>query len=212
MLDYIRIACAVPAVKPGDVKKNISDICVFMEKADANNVDIILFPELALTGYTCGDLFYQDMLHNAVEAGLQEILACSAAHPQLTAVVGLPVRTAMGLLNAAAVISNGTIEGFTAKTYLPDYGGLNESRWFTTAEDGVEVTIADQRCWVNNETYYRIGDAKVAIEICEDLFAPISPSSFWSNRCYTNIFLSIVYIFMRIYYPHIFLFFYYIIM
>ena len=180
MLDYIRIACAVPAVKPGDVKKNVSDICAFMEKADANNVDIILFPELALTGYTCGDLFYQDMLHDAVEDGLREILSCSKAHPDLTTVVGLPVRTAMGLLNAAAVVSDGTIQGFTAKTYLPDYGGLNESRWFTTAEDGVEVTIADQRCWVNNETYYRIGDTKVAIEICEDLFAPISPSSFYA--------------------------------
>ena len=57
MLDFIRIACAVPEVKPGDVKKNAADICAFLEKADAQNVDVILFSELALTGYSCGDLF-----------------------------------------------------------------------------------------------------------------------------------------------------------
>ena len=67
MLDYIRIACAVPAVKVGDVKKNTEDICAYMAKADAQNVDILVFPELAMTGYTCGDLFYQETLHNAVE-------------------------------------------------------------------------------------------------------------------------------------------------
>ena len=180
MLDYIRIACAVPAVKVGDVKKNTADICAYIEKADARNADIVIFPELAMTGYTCGDLFYQETLHNAVEAGLKQILTCSEAHPALTVVVGLPVRTSVGLLNAAAVVSNGTFQGLAAKSWLPDYGGINESRWFTTAEEGVEVTLAGQRCWVNNETYYRIGDAKMAIEICEDLFAPISPSSFYA--------------------------------
>ena len=180
MLDYIRIACAVPAVKVGDVKKNAADICSYIEKADGKNADIVLFPELALTGYTCGDLFYQQMLHNAVEEGLGRILACTEAHPDLTVVVGLPVCTPMGLLNGAAVMKNGCIQGLAAKTYLPDYGGFNESRWFTTAGEGVEVTIGGQRSWVNNETYYRVGDANVAVEICEDLFTPISPSSFYA--------------------------------
>ena len=77
MLDYIRIACAVPAVKVGDVKKNTEDICAYLAKADGQNVDIVVFPELAMTGYTCGDLFYQETLHNAVEMGLREILVCS---------------------------------------------------------------------------------------------------------------------------------------
>ena len=76
MLDYIRIACAVPEVQVANVEKNTRDICMYMEQADAQNVDILLFPELAMTGYTCGDLFYQDALHNAVEEGLQEILLC----------------------------------------------------------------------------------------------------------------------------------------
>ena len=180
MLDYIRIACAVPAVKVGDVKKNVSDICAYIEKADAQKADIVLFPELAMTGYTCGDLFYQETLHNAVEAGLKEILACSEAHPGITCVVGMPVRMPMGLLNAAAVISGGCLHDFVGKTYLPDYGGQNESRWFTTEDEAVEVTIAGQRSFVGRDVYYRIGDTKVAIEICEDLFAPISPSSFYA--------------------------------
>ena len=128
MLDYIRIACAVPAVKTGDVKKNVSDICAFLEKADAQNVDIVLFPELAMTGYTCGDLFFQETLLNAVESGLKEICAISAAHPALTAVVGLPVRTDKGLANCAAVVSAGELRGLVSKTFLPDYGGFNESR------------------------------------------------------------------------------------
>ena len=92
MLDFIRIACAVPEVKVGDVKKNVQDICAYIEKADEQNADIVLFPELAVTGYTCGDLFFQDSLWSAVKLGLSEIAACSANHPHVAAVVGLPLR------------------------------------------------------------------------------------------------------------------------
>ncbi len=178
MLDYIRIACAVPAVKVGDVRKNTADICDYLKRADENNVDILLFPELAMTGYTCGDLFYQDTLHNAVEAGLQEILACSKNHSAVTAVVGLPVRTGMELHNCAAVISGGMLWGLVSKTYLPDYGGFNESRWFSPVEDGREVTIAGRTVRIGTDSLYRVGETLVGIEICEDFFAPISPSVF----------------------------------
>ena len=178
MLDYIRIACAVPAVKVGDVKKNTEDICSYIEKADAQNVDIVLFPELSLTGYTCGDLFYQETLHNAVEAGLKEIIACSEAHPGITCVVGLPVRMGMTLANCAAVISDGVLRGLVSKTFLPDYGGFNESRWFSAVEGGQTAVVAGHQVSVGTELLYRVGDALVGIEICEDFFAPISPSQF----------------------------------
>ena len=178
MLDYIRIACAVPAVKEGDVKKNVSDICAYMEQADEKKVDILLFPELALTGYTCGDLFYQDTLHRAVESGMKEILSCSAQHPALTVVVGLPVRLGIRLANCAAVISDGCIRGLVSKTYLPDYGGINESRWFSSVEEGTIVAIAGQEAALGTDLLYRVGDATVGIEICEDFFAPIAPSAF----------------------------------
>ena len=110
MLDFIRIACAVPAVKVADVKTNAKKICEMMEQADGENTDLLLFPELSLTGYSCSDLFLQDTLHGAVEAGLRSILECSAAHPRLTVVVGLPVRAGMYLLNCAAVICAGELQ------------------------------------------------------------------------------------------------------
>ena len=178
MLDYIRIACAVPAVKVGDVKKNTADICAYMAKADDQNADIVLFPELAMTGYTCGDLFYQETLHRAVETGLMQILECSRSHPALTAVVGLPVRMGMQLANCAAVISDGCIRGLVSKTFLPDYGGFNESRWFSAVEEGTYVTLAGQEVSLGTDLLYRVGETTVGIEICEDLWAPIAPSSF----------------------------------
>ena len=178
MLDYIRIACAVPNVKVGDVKKNVDEICRYMADADGKNVDILLLPELALTGYTCGDLFYQDTLHNAVEAGLKEILATSEQYPALTVVVGLPVRLGIRLANCAAVVSDGCLRGLVSKTYLPDYGGSNESRWFSSVEEGTVAVIAGQEASVGTDLLYRVGETTVGIEICEDLFAPIAPSAF----------------------------------
>ena len=177
MLDYIRIACAVPEVQVANVEKNTQDICMYMEQADAQNADILLFPELAMTGYTCGDLFYQDTLHNAVEAGLQEILACSATHPQLTAVIGLPVRSGMKIYNCAAVVSGGALQTLVSKAYLPDYGESSESRWFSAAAEGTAVTIAGHTVFVDSQTLYPVADTMVGIEICEDLYAPVAPSS-----------------------------------
>ena len=180
MLDFIRIACAVPPVKVGDVKKNTDDICAYMEKADAANADIIVFPELAMTGYTCGDLFSQNTLHNAVEAGLNQILECSAKYPRLTAVIGLPIRTGMKLLNCAAVITGGQFRGLVSKTHLPDYDGFNESRWFAESGSGTCVNLNGQSVLVGTDFLYRVGDTVVGIEICEDFFAPIAPSQLQS--------------------------------
>ena len=176
MLDYIRIACAVPNIKVGDVKKNAEAICVYMEKADAANADIVLFPELCLTGYTCGDLFWQDTLHTAVEENLKKILASSQRHPALTAVIGLPVRLGMGLVNCAAVICDGCLQGLVSKTWLQDHGGYNESRWFTAVEEGMTVVLAGQEVTLGTDLMYRVGETTVGIEISEDLSAPIAPS------------------------------------
>ena len=184
MLDFIRIACAVPAVRVGDVKKNVEDICAYIEKADAQNADVLLFPELSMTGYTCGDLFYQDSLWNAVKAGLKEILACSKLHPGLNAVVGLPVRLNAKLLNCAAVIRDGGICGLVAKSYL----SAEERRWFVSGYDLKETAAALDLFHDDHETFgyislgrdqlFPVGDGAVlGIEICEDLHTPIPPSS-----------------------------------
>ena len=178
MLDFIRIACAVPPVKVGDVRKNTDDICAYMKKADAENVDIVVFPELAMTGYSCADLFYQDALYCAVEAGMERILECSAALPALTAVIGLPVRSGMKLMNCAAVVSGGELCGLVPKAYLPDYGGFNESRWFTEAGSDTVVKLCGRNVPVGEDLLYRVGETNVGIEICEDFYAPVAPSQF----------------------------------
>ena len=152
MLDFIRIACAVPDVRVADVKKNTGDICDYIARADGENCDLILFPELAMTGYTCGDLFFQKTLQQAVKAGLKQILETSRAHPEITAVVGLPAKLDGQLYNCAAVIRDGEIKGLVPKTFLPNYREFGEKRWFAAAGDlGREYVqaaeLADVHAW-----------------------------------------------------------------
>ena len=179
MLDFIRIACAVPDSKVGDVKKNAEAICAWMEKADAQSADLVLFPELALTGYTCGDLFFQNTLISGVKAGVKRIAEVSAAHPELVAVVGLPVRVGTKLYNCAAVFSRGEILGLVPKTHLT----TAEKRWFSPGEkERLWITpealglSASEDYWtipVSNHQLFRLGeDALVGIEICQDGLAP----------------------------------------
>ena len=123
MLDFIRIACAVPNIKVGDVAANVESICAYLRDAQEKNVDVLLFPELALTGSTCGDLFYQDTLIRGAREGLKKIIRCASECPGLTVLVGLPVRTGMKLLNCAAVIVGGELKGLVPKQYLADHDG-----------------------------------------------------------------------------------------
>jgi len=183
MLDFIRIACAVPEVKVGDVKKNTADICAFIEKADARNADILLLPELCMTGYSCGDLFFQNALWTAVKTGLKQILECSKAHPDLNVVIGLPVKLNTKLLNCAALIKNGGIRGIVPKTYL----WSDESRWFVSGDElhetaaGLDIFGSADFGFMSlgTDLLFEIGDgAVVGIEICEDMNAPISPAAF----------------------------------
>ena len=182
MLDFIRIACAVPKVKVGDVIKNTEDICAFIEKADAQNADLLVLPELALTGYTCGDLFFQDALYRSVGTGLAQIARCTAEYSDLTVVVGLPVRLGGKLYNCAAVISDGQVDGIVAKTHIP--GG--EKRWFSSGRELEGEAISPEELGLPEESglipigtgeLFRVGDAVLGIEICEDLMSPIPASS-----------------------------------
>jgi len=182
MLDFIRVACAVPAVKPGDVRKNAEDICNYIVKADAQNVDLLVFPELALTGYTCGDLFLQDTLWNAAKEELRRIIAVTAEHPKMTVVLGMPVLLNAKLLNCAVVLSGGGIRGIVPKTYLSG----NEGRWFISGDDlqktaaGLDVFGYEELgfCSLGTDLLIELGEGAVlGIEICEDLNAPIPASS-----------------------------------
>lgn len=118
MLDFIRIACAVPDVSVGDVEKNAETICSYLAQADEKKVDLLLFPELCLTGASCGDLFFDDALHTAVTSGVKKIVEASQAHPGVTLVIGLPWKVGIRRLNCAMVISGGEILGMAEKKHL----------------------------------------------------------------------------------------------
>ena len=189
MLDYIRIGCAVPAVRVGDTKKNAADICTYLQKADEQGVDLLVFPEMALTGYTCQDLFFQETLHEGVKQGLLEILDASAACPAVTAVVGLPLRIGPRMFNCAAVISGGEVRGIVPKTSIPNYNEFYEKRWFTSGDELTQDTFDigsvlgsyPKPMPIAQNLLFRIGEGTlVGVEICEDLWTPLPPSTMLS--------------------------------
>jgi len=189
MLDFIRVATAVPPVKVGDASKNAEDICKFIADADAKDCDAVVFPELALTGYTCADLFFQQTLLRESMLGLQKIIDCSAEHPDLVAVVGTPAVVEGQMYNCAAVISGGILRALVTKTHLPNYSEFSERRWFSSSEDlqTNQVPLHDLGLKgegmvpVGRDLLFKIGESCVfGIEICEDLWTPLPPSTLLS--------------------------------
>lgn len=186
MLDFVRVACAVPRVTVGDVIKNAQDICDFIRRADEQRVDVLVFPELSLTGYTCADLFFQDQLLVQCAKGLEMILACSAECPEITAAVGMPVQAGGRLYNGAAIVSAGILRGIALKSFLPNHNEFYERRWFSPAGylQQKEICVSDlglsqAYCVpIGADLLFRIGDGAImGTEICEDLWAPIPPST-----------------------------------
>ena len=186
MFDFIRIATAVPPVAVGDAVKNAADVCEYICQADKKGCDLVVFPELALTGYTCADLFFQNVLLSQSMKGLEKIMACSASHPGVTAVVGTPAVVEGQMYNCAAVISGGVLRGLVTKTHLPNYGEFSERRWFSSSEDlqTQAVTLRDLGIAgegivpVGRDLLFKIGDGCVlGVEICEDLWTPLPPST-----------------------------------
>ena len=186
MLDFIRIATAVPPVAVADAGKNADDVCRYIRRADEAGCDVVVFPELALTGYTCADLFFQNVLLDQSMKGLEKIMACSAQYPGVTAVVGTPAVVEGQMYNCAAVISDGVLRGLVTKTHLPNYGEFSERRWFSSSEDlqANSVSLQDLgiagegQVPVGRDLLFKIGDGCVlGVEICEDLWTPLPPST-----------------------------------
>ncbi|WP_417736813.1 NAD(+) synthase [Rosistilla oblonga] len=172
---YVRITAASPRVHVGAPRKNAAEIEELLQQYGES--DIVLFPELSLTGYTAADLFGQQQLIDAAMAGLQQIVAASAGRDQLV-VVGVPVSVAGSLYNCAAAIDNGQLLGIVPKQFLPNYKEFYEARWFRAA-DGSEpatITVDNQSIPFGIDLLFRSGDAVVGIEICEDLWTPNPPS------------------------------------
>ena len=176
MLDFIRIGCAVPDVQVGNTVKNAEDICFWLDKAEEKKCDLVVFPELAITGYTCGDLFFQDTLLTAAEQALKAVAAYTEKLPALTAVVGVPLRIGSRLFNCGAVISQGRIRGIVPKTYL--CGDMDEGRWFVPASAlNTQTVNYGYDVPVGVDLLFSFADGTTfGVEICEDLWRPVSPS------------------------------------
>lgn len=149
-----------------------------MRQASEKGVQIIAFPELSVTSYTCLDLFAQQTLLDGAEEALLQLVSNTADLDILT-IVGVPLRTENRLINAAVVFQKGAIRGVVPKTYLPNYKEFQEQRWFTSATELRESTISigEEEYPMGSHLLFRSGRLTAGIEICEDLWVPVPPSS-----------------------------------
>lgn len=179
MYGFIKVAAAVPAVRVADTEYNTAQIESLMAQAEGQSVEIICFPELSVTGYSCQDLFQQQILLEQAEAALLKLMEFSRNLDIIT-IVGVPISYAGGLLNCAAVIQRGKIYGLVPKTFIPNYKEFYEQRWFVSASALPGESVFDfcgQQVPLSSRLLFECARTTFAVEICEDLWAPVPPSS-----------------------------------
>ncbi len=174
---FVKVAAAVPSVRVADCHYNAERIQSLIMQANNQGAEIVCFPELSLTAYTCGDLFSQQLLLEEAEMQLVNLLNLTRSMP-IVSIVGLPVAYGGALLNCAAVLQKGKLLGIVPKTYLPNYKEFYEKRWFASALDVPKGTVllCGQQVAVTAEQLFRTPGCTFGIEICEDLWAPVPPS------------------------------------
>ena len=180
---FVKTACASPRLKVADCNFNSEQIICAAKDAAKNGASVIVFPELSITGYTCGDLFFQRTLQNASEVQLKRIISETAKLDSVI-FVGLPVPRAEGIYNCAAAIKGGELLALFAKSYLPNYGEFYERRHFTPFQQNMNTQFIDFAGFeeVPFGTDILIQDEKdsaitIGCELCEDLWVPVPPSS-----------------------------------
>lgn len=177
---FIKIASAIPAVKVANCQYNIEQIESMVKSADKEGVEIIVFPELSVTGYSCQDLFRQRLLLEEAEHAVEDLLE-KTCNLDIITIIGIPVVAGDLLLNCAAVIQKGEILGIVPKTYLPNYCEFYEKRWFASSQDlkSTPIHYAGKEIIVDsNPKIFRTADGVCfGIEICEDVWAPVPPSN-----------------------------------
>lgn len=175
---FVKVAAAIPQVCIADCKFNANQIESLIAIAEGKNVQIVSFPELCITGYTCGDLFAQQLLLDSAEAALVQVLS-NTRSLDITAILGMPVDVNSMLINAAVVIQKGKILGVVPKTYLPNYKEFYEQRWFTSAREVTEkrIRLCGQQAPLGTNLLFEASNTTFGIEICEDAWSTIPPSS-----------------------------------
>ncbi|MDE6394345.1 MAG: NAD(+) synthase, partial [Duncaniella sp.] len=173
---FLRVAACAPRVRVADVDYNLAGIIGMLDRLEADKVELAVFPEMSLTGYTCADLFHSRTLIDAAYDALLELAEYSREHV-IHFVVGLPVVHAGAMYNCAALLRGGDIR-LVAKSYIPNYNEFYERRWWRplAADTTLEVNISGVKCPLSGNTVYRSHGAVVGIEICEDLWVPVPPS------------------------------------
>ncbi|MFV0471088.1 MAG: NAD(+) synthase [Paludibacteraceae bacterium] len=176
---FVRVAAAVPELRVADCKFNTAKIKELVSLAVKNGVQAVCFPELSITGYTCADLFFQKKLLDDSENALAEIISFSM-DKDITILVGMPVRFNKQIFNVAVVIRKGDILGVVPKINLPNNNEFYEKRWFASGADirNEQIILTGKSAAFSRQLIFETRDYSFAIEICEDLWMPIPPSSY----------------------------------
>ena len=178
---FLRVAAACPPVRVADPERNVDAILAAIAEATRRRAQVLVLPELSLTGYTCGDLFFSlDTLVAGAERALGRLLKETAGNPLLV-LVGLPVLQGSRLFNAAALLQSGALRGVVPKTFLPGYKEYYEERWFSSSREAVSsvLPLAGRDVPFGTDLLFAVEGEPgivVGVEICEDLWAPIPPS------------------------------------
>lgn len=176
---FVKAAAASPELRVADPSFNAQKIIATIKEQAKAGVEILVFPELSLCGYTCGDLLLQKTLLNGCLAALKEI-ALATEKIKMLVFVGLPFELEGAVYNCAAAVANGEVKGIVPKTNLPDYGEFYEERWFSALPSDYECMYIplwdDEFVYFGNDLIFEQGEVSVACEICEDLWAPDSPA------------------------------------
>ncbi len=179
---FLRVAAATPLVRVADCSFNAEHSLALMRRAEDEGVSLLVFPELGLTGYTCADLFGQPVLLRAALEALIRVAAEGGRIYSGLAFVGLPVVLDDHVFNCAAVLHRGRILGIVPKSFIPNYKEFYEGRWFAAAATAHsrEVIIGGTTVPFGTDRLFAAGDVDglvVGVEVCEDLWVPVPPSS-----------------------------------
>ncbi|MFT8391158.1 MAG: nitrilase-related carbon-nitrogen hydrolase, partial [Sporolactobacillus sp.] len=180
--NFIRAAAACPRVRVADCTYNVQQIKVCIEQALAQKSKLLIFPELSVTGYTCGDLFLQKHLLDEAEKGLAEICQFSL-NKDIVIAVGMPLQLHSKIYNCGCVIYDGRLLGVVPKSFIPNYEEYYEHRWFTSGREVINQTIdfsfqADVPFGI--DLLFQTEEFTLGLEICEDLWSVVPPSSYLS--------------------------------
>ena len=175
---YIKVAAAVPAVRVADCDFNAGRIVEMMRRAADRGVRVVAFPELSVTAYTCGDLFLQSQLLDAAAAAIERIAEASRTIP-VAAIVGAPLRYGTAIYNCAVAVAGGRCLGVVPKSYVPNYAEFYEARWFAPGRgiEGRQIRLGGCDVPFGTDAAFTVDGVVCGIEICEDLWVPVPPSS-----------------------------------